>query len=248
MEESTMRRLMAAGVMVAVAGVAQAGDDITGLDNFTAQAQFKRLSEDLGAALSYKAVSPAEPLGITGFDVGIEVSDTTLENKDIFDIACGGCGADSITIPKLHLHKGLPADFDVGLMYSSVPGSNMSLTGVELRYANMEGGMAAPAVATRLTYTKLTGVDQLDFQTMGVELGISKGFAMFTPYGGVGYNWVTSTPSDNVTALTGIKEETFNQTKFYVGLNMNLGLINFDIEADQTGDAQTYSGKVGFRF
>jgi hypothetical protein len=110
----------------------------------------------------------------------------------------------------------------------------------------MEGGVATPAVATRFTYTKLSGVDQLDFQTMGVELAISKGFAMFTPYGGIGYNWVTSTP--NVPAPLVLEEEKFNQTKYYIGLNMNLGLINFDIEADQTGDAQTYSGKVGFRF
>jgi len=241
-----MKRLMAAGMMLVVAGVAQAGDELNAIDGLTVQDDFKKLSEDLGAALSYKALVPAEPLGITGFDVGVEVSSTTVENKDIFDVACGGCGADSIIIPKLHLHKGLPMNFDVGLSYASVPNSNIKLTGMELRYANMEGGVATPAVATRLTYSKLSGVDQLDFQTMGVELSISKGFAMFTPYGGIGYNWVTSTPNGTASVL--LEEEKFKQTKYFVGLNMNLGLINFAIEADQTGDAQTYSGKAGFRF
>jgi len=241
-----MKRLMAAGVLLAVAGVAQAGDQLDTINLITSQDNFKKFSEDLGAALSYKALVPAEPLGITGFDVSVEVSSTALENKAIFDTACGGCGADNIIIPRLHVHKGLPMNFDIGASYASVPNSNIKLSGLELSYANMEGGIATPAVATRLTYSKLTGVDQLDFQTMGVELSISKGFAMFTPYGGIGYNWVTSTPSGIASAVW--QEEKFNQTKYFVGLNMNLGLINFAAEADQTGDAQTYSGKVGFRF
>jgi hypothetical protein len=56
---------------------------------------------------------------------------------------------------------------------------------------------------------------------------------------------VTSTPQDTASFL---EEEKFNQTKYYVGLNMNLGLLNLLVEADHTGDAQTYGGKVGFRF
>lgn len=240
-----MKRLMAAGMMLMVAGGAQAADDIDSVINLLNQDSFKKFSEDLGAALSYKALIPAEPLGITGFDVGVEVTSTALENEELFDVACGGCGAENIIIPKLHVHKGLPMNFDVGMMYSSVPNSNMKLTGFEVRYANIEGGMAMPAVATRATYSKMTGVDELDFETMGLELSISKGFAMFTPYGGIGYNWVTSTPD---VAGDIFEEEKFNQTKYFVGVNMNLGLLNLLVEADQTGDAQTYSGKVGFRF
>lgn len=242
-----MKRLMAAGLMIAVAGAAHAANDLDSIQNL-GQDQFKKLSEDLGAALSYKAITPAEPLGITGFDIGIEASGTELENKDIFDTACGGCGVDTLVIPRVHLHKGLPMNFDVGVSYASVPNSNIKLTGVELSYANIEGGAVMPAVATRFTYSKLTGVDQLDFDTKGVEVSISKGFAMFTPYAGIGYNWVTSTPNLPSGLPITLEEEKFNQTKYYVGLNLNLGLINFDVEADQTGDAKTYSGKIGFRF
>lgn len=237
-----MKKILAVGVLCAVAGGVQAADD---LDNIGAllQGDFKKLSEDLGASLSYKAVTPAEPLGITGFDLGVEFSSTTLENKTVFNTACSSCDIDNLIIPKLHLHKGLPLNLDVGLMYSSVPNSNIKLTGVELRYAFLEGGMASPALALRGTYSKLSGVDQLDFDTRGVELTVSKGFAMFTPYGGVGQNWVTSTPN-----VSGLEEETFTQSKYYVGLNMNLGLLNIDVEADETGGAQTISGKLGLRF
>jgi hypothetical protein len=242
-----MKRGSLAGLVVMAlgAGSVQAAD-INSVNSLV-QAEFKLLSEDLAAATSYKALTPAEPLGITGFDIGAELTDTSLENSAVFSRACSGCDEDHLIIPKIHLHKGLPMGFDVGLMYASTSNTNVSLTGLELRYANIEGGIAMPAVATRLTWTQLDGVDELDLETKGIEVSISKGFAMFTPYAGVGQIWVDSTPK-GAAAAAGLLAEDFEQTKYYVGLNFNLGFINFDFEADKTGDAQTLGAKVGFRF
>jgi hypothetical protein len=232
------------GVAMGVAaGSAQAADEINNLPALS-QAGFKNLSEDLASATSYKGLTPSEPLGITGFDIGIEVTDTTLQYADDFNTACSGCGLDNLTIPKLHLHKGLPMGFDVGLMYATTSNTNVTLTGLELRYANIEGGITTPAVATRISWSRLDGVDELSLDSKGIDISISKGFAMFTPYGGIGQNWVTSDPS----AATGLAKEEFTQTKYFVGLNINTGLINFDLELDETGGAQTIGGKVGFRF
>src|SRR5205809_689848 len=80
---------------------------------------------------------------------------------------------------------------------AAVPSTNIKLYGGELRYAIGPGGIAMPAIGVRGSYTKLTGVDQLDFDTKGVDLSISKGFTIFTPYAGVGKVWVASTPSGN---------------------------------------------------
>ena len=231
-----------AGLLVVALGVGsvQAADDIV-MTNVVGQNNFQKLSEDLASATSYKALSPSEPLGITGFDVGIELTDTSLQYDDVFNIACGGCGVDHLAIPKLHLHKGLPMGFDVGLMYASSSNTNVSVTGFELRYANIEGGITMPAVATRLNYSKLEGVSSLTLENIGFDVSLSKGFAMITPYVGVGQNWVTSSAS-------GFSDEDFTQSKFFVGFNLNLGLLNFDLEADNTGGAQTLGAKVGFRF
>lgn len=235
--------IRAAVALLAVASIsAQAADEIDNLGGL-AQNEFKKLSEDLAAATSYKALTPAEPLGITGFDVGIEVTQTQMANEEVFDIACSGCGEDSITIPKLHAHKGLPMGFDVGFMYASTSSTDLTLMGAELRYANIEGGMATPAVATRLTWSRLDGVSDLDMQTVGIEATVSKGFAMFTPYAGVGHNWVTSEPD-----VAGLSDEEFTQGKYYVGMNMNFLAINFNFEMDRTGDSTTYGAKAGFRF
>ena len=233
-------------VFVSLFGVslpAVAGDinNINGLS----QPNFRLLSEDLGAALSYKPLTPTAPLGITGFDLGIAATSTKLQNSSVFNLAGGGDHS-SVIVPSLRLNKGLPFGIDVGVMYSSVPSTNIQLVGGELRYAIVSGGAATPAIGIRGSYTKLSGVDQLELNTRGVDLSISKGFLMFTPYGGIGKVWVTSTPH-NIPTPTPSKE-SFSLNKVFVGLNMNFGLTNLAFEADKTGDASSFGAKVGFRF
>src|SRR5256885_1938599 len=139
------------------------------------------------------ALDMSAPLGITGFDVGIAVTSTKLENRTVF--AQAGADISNAAVPSLRVHKGLPFGVDVGAMVGAVPGTNIKLYGGELRYAIVSGGVAIPAIGIRGSYTKLTGGDQLDFDTKGLDLSISKGFAMLTPYAGVGRVWAASTPN-----------------------------------------------------
>lgn len=240
-----MKRILVSVALAASSVAAQAASDLDLIGSLN-QNEFRLLSEDLGAALSYKALAPAEPLGITGFDVGVEVTATSLEHSNVFDKATSGSGFSSLPVAKLHVHKGLPFNIDVGGFLSSVPDSNIKLMGAELRYAFLEGGVAMPAVALRGTYTKLTGVDQLDLNTRGLELTASKGFAMVTPYIGAGKVWTTSTP--NLPSPFTLKEESFSQNKVFAGANLNFGLMNLALEGDKTGDATSYGLKFGFRW
>ena len=207
------------------------------------QSDFKAISEDMGSALSYKAITPPTPLGITGFDLGLEVSSTKVQNSQPW-INATGSSVSNLIVPKLHIYKGLPLNFDIGAFYSIVPGTNIKLYGGELRYAILEGGVASPAVGIRGALTKLSGVSQLAFSTKSLDVSISKGFAIFTPYAGIGYVWVDSNPD----AATTLKEETFRQNKVFVGGNFNFGITNLALEYDKTGLAPTYSVKLGFRF
>jgi hypothetical protein len=211
------------------------------LSNFSAaQPAFKTFSEDLGSALSYKPVTPPTPLGITGFDIGLDVTSTKMRNLDI----ATGSSLTNLVVPKLHVYKGLPLNIDVGAFYSAVPTTNIKFYGGELRYAILEGGVALPAVGIRGAVTKLTGVSQLALTTKSLDISVSKGFAMFTPYAGIGRVWVDSTPD----ASSGLTKETFQQGKIFVGGNINFGLMNVALEYDKTGTAPSYSAKLGFRF
>ncbi len=218
--------------------------NITTLEALT-QPEFKNLSENLSSALSYKPVTPAEPLGVTGFDVGLVVTGTDMTRSSAaWSKATGGGSAIStLPIPKLHVAKGLPFNLDVAAFIAEVPTTNITLVGGELRYAILEGGITMPAVAVRGALTKLSGVNQLSLDTKSLDISISKGFSMFTPYAGVGQVWVNSTPN-----VTGLTAESFTQGKLFVGGNLNFGLINFALEADKTGAAKSYSAKLGVRF
>jgi hypothetical protein len=234
-----------AAIALMSAPIAHAADndiDLTGI----AQQAFKAFSEDMSSALSYKAVIPAEPLGITGFDIGIEVSSTKMSSADDWQGAVsGGDSIDNLIVPKLHVHKGLPFGIDLGAVYTSIPTTNIKLIGGELRYAFISGNVAIPALAVRGSFTKLSGVDDLSFSTKGLELSVSKGFAMLTPYAGLGRVWTTSDPSSDLPLLEKVDVE---QTKYYVGANINFGLMNLALEGDKTGDSTTYSAKLGLRF
>jgi hypothetical protein len=234
-------------------GYAKADDALDRLQNAT-QAQFRAISEDLGSTLSYKSLIPAEPLGALGFDLGVEVTATSIKNKALFEQVSSSSIPSAVPVPKLHAHKGLPGGFDVGLSYSNIPSLGVSLLGGELRYAILEGTAATPALAVRGSFSKLSGVDQLKFDTKGIDISVSKGFLNFTPYAGIGQVWVKSNPQIDYAALgippsvPRIKEESFTQTKVFAGANVNLGVANLLVEVDQTGKAVSYGAKLGFRF
>jgi hypothetical protein len=209
--------------LLAASGIAQAAD--LRLSNLAgSQSNFKILSENLGAATSYKGVIPAEPLGITGFDIGAEVTSTRITDKAVWSRATGGSAPDYLTQTKLHAHKGLPFGFDVGVVASNSTSSNISTVGGELRYALVSGNVLMPAIGLRAAYTKVDGINQLDLQNKSLELTISKGILIFKPYAGIGHVWTSSRP------------------------DAGLGLINLAIEADKTGQATSLSAKVGLRF
>ena len=209
------------------------------------QQEFRALSEDMGAALSYKALAPAAPLGVAGFDIGIAASATRIRNRDLFNRATGGDDFPStVVVPSLRVSKGLPFDLDASLMYSAVPKTGMSLWGGALSWAFVPGNAALPALGVRATHTRLFGVDQLDFNATGLEGSVSKGFGPITPYGGVGKVWSASTPS----STTGLRRESFSQTKLFAGVGFSVALLNFGLEWDRTGPVNSYGAKLGLKF
>src|SRR3977135_674589 len=107
-------------------------NDVT-IQLLTNQNESRALSEDLGAALSYKPLTPTTPLGLTGFDVGIAVTSTSIKNSGVLQKAGAGDHS-TLPVPSLRVHKGLPFGVDVGVMVGAVPGTNVRLYGGELRY------------------------------------------------------------------------------------------------------------------
>jgi hypothetical protein len=205
---------------------------------------FKSLVEDTGAMASYRAQLPSEPQGLTGFDLGFSLTQASLQQTASYVGNTQGL-SNTMRWASLHAHKGLPMGWDIGAfisqgMDSQAKSNGIDHRGVELRYALLEGSTATPALALRASATELNGIQGYRLKTQGMDLSVSKGFALFTPYAGFGVV--------RAKGQAGELSESVTLSKTFLGIGTNLFLINLNFEYDKTGDVPSYSLKAGWRF
>lgn len=246
-----MKRLIVAlFALLAMAPNAYAGDaDIefpTAAGSYL-QSEFEDLSRQIGLAVAYRQAAPAETLGLIGFDIGIEISQTKIDEDDPFWKKVANDMPGSLYVPKIRVQKGIPfIGMDIGASYAEIPQSDIKLMGAEIKYGLVEGGVATPAISVRGSYSTLDGIDDLDFSTYGLDLSISKGFAMITPYVGVGQTWIKSEYKNSATALT-LKSEDLSETKYFGGVRVALAILMLSFDVEQA-DVTTYTGRISLGF
>lgn len=237
-----IKKTAIATALCALSVTASADNNFSDLANI-GQDSFQSIAENLAAATVYKAIAPAEPLGVTGFDVAVGLSRTEIDS-DAFELASSGdWDLSALPLLRVSAQKGLLFNFDVGASYTLVPGTDINVLGAEVRYAIVDGGIATPAIAVRAAYSILKGVDELEFSNKSVDISISKGFLTFTPYAGIGK--VIS--NGKAVGFDTLEDVEIDETRIFAGLNANFG-INVGLEMDSMAGQQTVSAKVGMRF
>lgn len=209
------------------------------------QGQFDGLVRDAGTLVTYRAIAPAEPGGLTGFDVSIAASavkiDTDLWNQVI---PSESITEDYVFVPSIRVRKGLPLNFDVGASYAQVPSSDIQVLGGELQWAWLEGGVASPAFSLRGHYSTLLGVDDLDLTSYGADAVISKGFTIFTPYAGIGVVYMDGDYSGVLPANLALDAYSEVSTRYFGGVRMTLALLQVTADVEYL-EQPVYSLKVG---
>lgn len=206
------------------------------------QEDFKTVVEDVAAILNSKSLTPAEPYGITGFGLGVYASYVETEHPQAWQRLTGE-DIDEIGMVGLVAQKGLPFGIDLGASYSWVPGADAKVFGAEVRYALLEGGVATPAVGLRGSYSKLSGLDDLDNDSYGLDLSISKGIGPLTPYAGIGHVW----SKFEVDEQFGLDDENVDEMRFFAGLRLS-ALFGITPEYERIGDRDVFNLRVGFAF
>lgn len=213
--------------------------DLTFPIGFT-NAQFKSFAREAGAVAAYRGVAPAEPQGVTGFDIGVEVSFVDIDTE-VWRAVLNERGTTNppsfLPVPRLHVRKGLPFNLDVGAMYAQVPDSNITLWGGELQLALLEGGTATPALALRGSFSSLEGVDDLDLQTYAADVVLSKGFLMFTPYIGAGVVQIEAEDTRNINILpvvlpANLQDQSLTEARYFAGVQASLALLRLTGEIE----------------
>jgi hypothetical protein len=106
----------------------------------------------------------------------------------------------------------------------------------------MEDSLTTPAIALRLSGTRTNGME-VRVGTVAADLMVSKTFTAITPYAGAGFARVSAKPNG-----TTLGDETFNRSRIFGGVNLNLAIANFAVEAEKMGDNTSYTAKIGLRF
>jgi hypothetical protein len=217
-----VRRIAAVALLTMLVCSQAMAADINFGSSVVSQGTFKDFSEEFGVALSFRNNLPPHPLGVTGFDAGVEVSAVDINDESgYWDTAFGGDAPSLLVVPRLRVRKGLPFGIDVGAMYSNAGNSNIQLYGVELSKAILDGTAATPALGVRGTYTKLSGVPDVELQTVGIDASVGKGILFLTPYAGAGVLWIDSRPTGNLkTTNPGLSDESIWQPRFFAGVEI----------------------------
>ena len=244
MKKTMLSVIIALCIVVLTLSICNAGGNDIQLQAM-AQGEFEDLSKEVGLLISYIPLAPAESLGILGFDVGVEVTGAKISSGSTFweNAVADSQPPDYVILPKIHVQKGLPWGIDLGAMYATAPGTNISLYGGELKWAFMKGSIVSPAVAVRGSYTALAGVDDLDVSTYGLDASISKGFGPLTPYAGLGQVWIKANNNTNLP----LNDVSTSATKLFLGAKFNILLLGIVVQADFS-DIQMYSARANISF
>jgi hypothetical protein len=231
--------ISAALICTNVCTSASAGDfnDIRQLS----QDAFLRLSKDLASVTALRALSPGVTLNLLGVDIGVEVGVTKVDNTEAWKKAGGG--ATDVITPRLTIHKGLAAGFDIGASIGAAGGTGTQTLGAIVRYQFIEPGLITPGATIRLTANRDIGANKVSVRTLGADFVVAKPLVIVTPYIGIGtVRAETSAPS---TLLSNV---TINRTRTFVGFDARLAFATVSAEAEKIGDTTTISSKLGFRF
>ena len=99
-----------------------------------------------------------------------------------------------------------------------------------------------PALSIRGSYSRLEGVHKLEMDARSVDLIISKGFLMFTPYAGLSI--INIEGSSDIVGLHDVGE---TEKRILVGLQLSLFPLIINAEAS-FGEVPQYGLKFGMRF
>jgi len=248
-----MKKIIIAVLLLLVMAIPALAETKITLPATLTQEDFKGLSRDLGLIISYIPLAPAEPLGgvLPHFDLGVEATSASLDKNTsywtkISQVPGNSAIPSTVVLPKVHLQVGLPViPIDFGFVYANVPTTNVKYTGYEIKWAILKGSVATPAVAIRGAYTQLTGVTDVDITTKSVDLSISKGFAIFTPYAGYGLVQIDSKEKSSLVAL---QDVSLQEGKGFIGCKLTFfPFMNLVAEADFS-KVNSYSARLNVHF
>lgn len=157
--------------------------------------------------------------------------------------------SDHVVVPRLVVSKGFSV-FALSVSYAKLQGTDVEIYGGAIDVPIINGGLVKPTLALRGAYSQLKGVSELDMDTNGLELFLSKGFGPITPYAAVGRmrtNAEGTIPLITVLPAEIKLEDKSSTNRYTVGVKISLLFPKIVVEATQA-EERSYAAKVSFGF
>lgn len=227
-----------------------------------ANANFRAFARRLAAGMTSVNLMPPETLGHSAFAIGVELSVVDFGSVvQTTDLPTTSPVQGAVLMPSVHIRKGLPWSFEVGVRAAWLEKSRMGSGTLELKWALNEGFTYLPDIGVRGYVTKLLNTRDFDVTAGGLDVGVGKQFAIagmvtITPYVGWNLSFVGASSgsvdfnpsrslkdSDEITAPTNnrnfsvfdpvrVAENTNN--RFYGGFRFIAGVVQLGFEISYT--------------
>jgi hypothetical protein len=163
------------------------------------QKSFRLLSTEFGFAIHPTPVSPAETLGASGFDFGLEFSLADIpELSEHWRRAVEDERPDNqLFMTRIRFRKGLPFSFELDANVSFLYDSSMVMATLGVKWALFEGYSFFPDIAIRASITRAFNSRDVDIFTTSADVLMSKQFGIvgtltITPYAAYSFLYVRS--------------------------------------------------------
>jgi hypothetical protein len=212
------------------------------------QEEFATFSRLVAQGIYATPVEPARARGILGFDIGVAATAIPIDTNAAYFVNSVDedfTVSNYVAVPRLVVSKGLSFGTIAG-SYAKVQDTDLQIIGGSLDIPLTNGGVTMPTLALRGAYSQLSGIEEFDLKTYGVELFLSKGFGPITPYAAAGYARSDAEGTINFSGGETVQLlDEANSTRITVGVRLSLLLPKIVIEATQ-GEERSYAAKIAF--
>lgn len=234
-----------------IAKTAAGEEDLT--SQLTANVNFAGFAREFAAALTSSNLMPPATLGHSGFNVAVELSTVNINGsltpsseQFLLPTLTNFDNRGPLLLPSLHIRKGLPFSFEIGMKATMIDKSTMGSALGELRFGINEGFAYLPDLCARVFTMRLFNTKDFNLGATGLDLGVGKRFAIggmvtLHPYAGWNPVWVRASSAQLVDFR---QERTYAESVRdpYAQLTENAGQFNPVRPLENGGQSRFYAG------
>lgn len=216
------------------------------VDGTAGEEDFQAFHDRFSSAAYFYPRHGAAPMGLLGLEVWVDTSADPDFGDEPFTATTidGDLPGDVLALARVGVRKGLPGRIDLGVAYGRAVGGDVELVSGEISWAAIEGGSVVPAVGLRLTGTQTLDSGAYALEQYGLEVLVSKGFLVATPYVGAGLvrseSTLTRPGGDEI-------DESSTGPVLFAGVRLKLLVPSLTFEVER-GEHVQAAVRIGFGF